>query len=145
MSSLTREQTLADLMTAHVHVAGPQTPFKVLVRLIEENRVSAIPIVDKHGIPLGIVSETDLLLSDRRRGRGASAEGLLVAIDLMTSPPITVPSTIGVAEAARLMQERNVRRVVVVDERGKISGIVSRTDLLHAFLRSDDERTARAI
>lgn len=143
MSSLTRHQTVSDVMTAHVHVAGPQTPFKVLVRLIDENRVSAIPIVDKHGIPLGIVSETALLLSDRRRGQTARGEGLL-ARDIMTSP-ITVPSTIGVAEAARLMEERNVRRVVVVDERGKISGIVSRTDLLRAFLRSDEERTARAV
>jgi predicted transcriptional regulator len=43
------------------------------------------------------------------------------------------------------MQERNVRRLVVVDERGKISGIVSRSDLLHALLRGDEERTARAI
>jgi CBS-domain-containing membrane protein len=43
------------------------------------------------------------------------------------------------ADAARLMQERNVRRLVVVDERGKIAGIVSRSDLLQVFLRSDDD------
>src|SRR4029077_13269410 len=42
-------------------------------------------------------------------------------------------------QAARLMQERNVRRLVVVDERGKIAGIVSRSDLLQIFLRTDDE------
>jgi CBS domain-containing protein len=144
MSLLPHHQTVSDVMTAHVHVAGPQTPFNMLVRLVGENRVSAIPIVDKHGVPLGIVSETDLLLRDRRRDQGAGVQGLL-ARDLMTSPPITVPSTSGLNGAARLMQERNVRRLVVVDERGKISGIVSRSDLLHALLRGDEERTARAI
>jgi len=153
MSSMPRRRTVSDVMTAHVHVAGPQTPFKLLVRLIEENRVSAIPIVDQHGVPMGVVSESDLLLKERRRELdGASdlfharrrrelrakADGLL-ASDLMTSPPITVPATISLAQAARLMQERNVRRLVVVDGRGKIAGIVSRSDLLQVFLRGDEE------
>ena len=42
MSSLPRRRTVNDVMTRHVHVAGPQTPFKLLVRLIEENRVSSL-------------------------------------------------------------------------------------------------------
>jgi CBS domain-containing protein len=138
MSSLPRHRTVADVMTTHVHVAGPQTPFKLLVRLIEENRVSAIPIVDQHGAPIGVVSETDLLHTRRRGDKRAKADGLL-ACDLMTSPPITVPTTIGLAQAARLMQERNVRRLVVVDARGKIAGIASRSDLLQVFLRGDEE------
>ena len=135
ISSLPRQRTVADVMTAHVHVASPQTPFKLLVRVIEENRVSAIPIVDQTGVPIGVVSETDLL---QPRGRRERPDGL-VAADLMTSPPITVPATIGLAPAARLMQERNVRRLVVVDGRGKIAGIVTRSDLLQVFLRSDEE------
>ena len=57
----------------------------------------------------------------------------------MTSPPITVRSDSRLVEAARLTQERNVRRLIVVDERGKISGIVSRSDLLQVFLRSDED------
>jgi CBS domain-containing protein len=130
MSSLPRHRTVADVMTSHVHVAGPQTPFKLLVRLIEENRVSAIPIVDQDGVPIGIVSEADLLRKER---------GRQVAADLMTSPPITVPSSTSLAQAARLMQERNIRRLVVVDGRGRIAGIVSRSDLLQVFLRGDEE------
>jgi len=153
MSSLPRRRTVKDVMTRHVHVAEPQTPFKLLVRLSEENRVIAIPIVDGTGVPIGIVSETDLLLKEsrgefdgarelvpfrRRRELRAKADGLLAA-DLMTSPPISVPVTIGLAQAARLMQERNVRRLVVVDERGKIAGVVTRSDLLQVFLRGDRE------
>ncbi len=140
-------------MTSRVHVASPLAPFKLLVRMIEENRVSAIPIVDQQGVPIGIVSETDLLLKERRveleslrdllhvhkrRQQRAKAAGT-VASDVMTSPAITVESDTSLSRAARVMQERNVRRLVVVDERGRIAGIVSRSDLLQVFLRSDEE------
>ena len=115
--------------------------------------MSAIPIVDQQGVPVGIVSESDLLLKERRvelegshdlrhahkrRQERAKARGT-VAADLMTSPAMTVRSDTSLGEAARLMQERNVRRLVVVDERGRITGIVSRSDLLQVFLRSDED------
>jgi CBS domain-containing protein len=140
-------------MTTHVHVASPQAPFKVLVRLIEENNVSAIPIVDQQGIPIGIVSEADLLLKERRhelessedllhlrkrRNERAKAEGT-VASEVMTSPAITVPADTPLSKAAQMMQKKNVRRLVVVDQRGRIAGIVSRSNLLQVFLRTDDE------
>jgi CBS-domain-containing membrane protein len=57
----------------------------------------------------------------------------------MTSPVITIESNTSLSKAARLMQERNVRRLVVVDERGRIAGIVSRRDLLQVFLRTDED------
>ncbi len=151
--TLPRHRTVADVMTTRVHVASPETPFKLLVRLIEENRISAVPIVDQTGVPVGVVSESDLLFKERRgeltsgpdllhprrhRKERAKAEGL-IASDVMTSPPITVRSDSRLVEAARLTQERNVRRLIVVDERGKISGVVSRSDLLQVFLRSDEE------
>ena len=153
MSRLPRHRAVSDVMTSQVHVATPLTPFKLLVRLIEENRVSAIPIVDQQGIPIGIVSETDLLLKQRRpelessrdllhvqkrRHERAKAAGT-VASEVMTSPAITVGSDTSLSQAARLMQEGNIRRLVVVDERGRIAGIVSRSDLLQVFLRTDDE------
>jgi CBS-domain-containing membrane protein len=63
----------------------------------------------------------------------------MVASDLMTSPAMTIASSTSLSEAARLMQEKNVRRLVVVDPRGRIAGIVSRSDLLQVFLRTDDD------
>src|SRR5216683_2392414 len=128
--SLRRWRTVADVMTSNVHVARPLTHFKRLVQLIEENRISAIPIVDEQCVPLGIVSESDLLLKERRQE---------IESEIMSTPPITVRSDTTLPVAARLMQERNVRRLVVVDERGKIAGIVSRSDLLQVFLRTDQE------
>ena len=113
-------------MTTRVHVAGPLAPFKQLVRLIEDNRVSSIPIVDQQGCPIGIISESDLLL-DEHHLKGPKDS---IASKLMTSPVITVFGDASRSQAARLMRERNVRRLVVVDQRGRIAGIVSRTDLL---------------
>lgn len=153
MPAMPRRRTVSDVMTTHVHVANPQAPFKVLVRLIEENKVSAIPIVDQQGIPIGIVSEADLLLKERRheletegdylhlrrrRHDRAKAEGT-VASEIMTSPAITVPAGTPLREAAQMMQKKNIRRLVVVDQRGRISGIVSRSNLLQVFLRTDEE------
>ena len=153
MSALPRRWTVAEVMTTRVHVASPPTPFKVLVRMIEENKISAVPIVDNTGVPIGVVSESDLLLKERRRELEATpdllhlrrrqrergkAEGL-VAADLMTSPPVTVSVDTGLSQAARLMQERNIRRLIVVDERGRIAGVVSRSDLLQVFLRTDED------
>jgi CBS domain-containing protein len=153
MNTLPRHRTVSDVMTSQVHVADPLAPFKLLVRLIEENRVSAIPIVDQTGVPVGIVSESDLLLKERRLELESSRDLLhpqkrrherekaagTVASDVMTSPAITVTSGTSLSDAARLMQETNVRRLVVVDERGRIAGIVSRSDLLQVYLRSDEE------
>src|SRR2546430_15411496 len=68
MITLPRHRTVADVMTTRVHVASPETPFKHLVRLIEDNRISAVPIVDHNGIPVGVVSESDLLFKERRGG-----------------------------------------------------------------------------
>ncbi len=149
MSLLPRHRTVADVMTARVHVASPSTPFKMLVRLIEENRISAVPIVDAQGSPIGIVSESDLLLKEnvdpispldllRQRKQREKADGV-VAADLMTSPVVTVSTDMPIAQAARVMRERNVRRLVVVDTRLRIAGIVSRSDLLKVFLRTDED------
>jgi CBS domain-containing protein len=155
-ASLPRHKTVSDVMTRRVHVANAVTPFKLLVRLIEENHVSAIPIVDQQGVPIGLVSESDLLLKERRHELDskrdlvhpikrlqdtAKADGL-VALELMTSPVITIESNAGLSEAARRMQERNLRRLVVVDSRGRIAGIVTRSDLLQVFLRTDEELRA---
>jgi len=149
VSSLPRHRTVADVMTTRVHVASPSTPFKMLVRLIEENRISAVPIVDAQGSPLGIVSESDLLLKEnadptnafdllRQRSQRAKADGV-VAAEVMTSPVVTVGIDTPIAQAARVMRERNVRRLVVVDARLRIAGIVSRSDLLKVFLRTDED------
>ena len=132
---LPRTLTVADVMTRRVHVASLFAPFKLLARLIDENRISAIPIVDQQGIPIGIVSETDLRFDDRDLETSQAAG--TNASEIMTAPSV-IESDATLGDAERLMQEKNVGCLVVVDGRGRIAGIVSRSDLLQVVIRSED-------
>jgi CBS domain-containing protein len=146
-------RTVEDVMTKSVVVVSEEAPFKEIARLLEEYRVSALPVVDLAGCLVGIVSEGDLLLKEehtsdtegerlfesrRHRHERGKAEGVTAA-DVMTSPVLTVEPTASLARAAGLMHHKNVKRLPVVDPDGKILGIVSRGDLLKVFLRLDEE------
>lgn len=142
-------RTIADVMTRTVVVVPGSAPFKHVVRTMREYRVSALPVTDRDGSIAGVVSEADLILRedpsvleprlfegrDRRDAR-RKAEAL-VASDLMTAPAMTIDPRAAVGDAARLMHERGVKRLPVVDREGNIVGIVSRIDLLAEFLRDD--------
>ncbi|MBF9066804.1 CBS domain-containing protein [Streptacidiphilus sp. NEAU-YB345] len=136
-------------MTRDVVTASARTPFKELARIMDERRISALPVLDSSGHVLGVVSEADLLLkqADRRRTLGMRAALLdpdeaarlsgEVAEELMSAPAITIGPEASVAAAARAMIRRRVKRLPVVDEDGTLLGIVSRADLLTVFLRDD--------
>ena len=144
-------RTVADVMTRTVVVVPGSAPFKQVVRAMREYRVSALPVTDSDGVIEGVVSEADMILREdpsvlephfleghTRRDERKKAEAL-VARDLMTAPPVTVGPQASVADTARLMHERRVKRLPVVDLEGRIVGIVSRMDLLAEFLRDDDD------
>jgi CBS domain-containing protein len=150
------KRTVSDVMTRTVVSVNAFTPFKDIVRLMQEYRVSAVPVVDEDDRVLGLVSEGDLILKEdpeldgdprlfegvHRRHDRSKAAGL-IASELMSAPVITVGPDASLAEAARLMHRRTVKRLPVVDpETGVILGIVSRTDLLKVFLRDDAEIAA---
>ncbi|MFI7680097.1 CBS domain-containing protein [Actinophytocola sp. NPDC049390] len=146
-----REPTVDAVMTKDVVTARPETTFKELVTLMNEHRVSGLPVVDTKGRPLGVVSEADTLvkqeqhggaptrpwLGRRRRTRWQKATGR-VAGDLMTTPPVTIGADATVTAAARTMAHKNIRRLCVVDGDGKLVGVVSRRDVIGTFLRDDD-------
>lgn len=123
-----------DVMTVQVTTAARTMPFKRIAELLRQHDVSALPVVDHDGRVLGIVSEADLLRPHRHE------PGVrLVAVDLMTTPAVTVAPDVTVAEAARLMERNAVKRLPVVGDGGILVGIVSRSDLLRAFTRPDRE------
>ncbi len=145
-------RTVADVMTREVVVAEPTTPFKEIVRRLREARVSALPVLDDDGRLVGIVSEADLILKEdpeldegahlfesrHRRLDRQKAAGLL-AREVMSTPVVTIGPDASLPEAARLMHRKQVKRLPVVDEEGRLVGIVSRSDLLTVFLRDDAE------
>jgi CBS-domain-containing membrane protein len=111
-----------------------------------------VPVVDDNLRVLGVVSESDLLrkieyagheeprLFEGRRRRQDRAKAYAgTAAELMSSPPVVVRAGTPLAAAARLLDAEQVKRLPVVDEQGRLLGIVSRGDLLKVHLRPDDE------
>lgn len=141
-----------DVMTKSVITVGPRTSLKDVARMMVKRRVSGMPVVDDDGSVLGVVSEGDILVKERGRpGMGSLLDQLLEvngheavkhdardAADAMTSPPVTIRPERPVAEAAALMLDRCVNRLPVVDHHGKLVGIVTRADLVRAFVREDE-------
>jgi CBS domain-containing protein len=147
-----RSPTVASVMTHEVISVRPQTPFKEIVELLVGRGISAVPVVDDDGMPVGVVSEADLvskeefdggtdpmpLISRARRQRWRQATGL-TAVDVMHKPVLTVGATEKVPVAARRLVGAGVRRLFVVDDRGRLVGVLSRRDLLTVYLRSDEQ------
>ncbi len=141
-----------DVMTRDVLTVSPSTPLKDVARLLVERRVSGVPVVDEDGSVLGVVSEGDILVKERGRpGRASLLERLIEvgseaekhdardAADAMTTPAVTIRPGRAISEAAALMLDRCVNRLPVVDAHGALVGIVTRADLVRAFVREDDE------
>jgi CBS domain-containing protein len=145
------KHTVEAVMTAEVITARPSSPFLELVGLLEQHRISALPVTDDRGRLVGVVSEADLLVKQgyphgaqdaglvdaiRHRGRFGKASGTTAA-EVMTRRVVSVPLGTPVVNAARLMIRLGIKRLPVVDAVGKLVGIVTRADLLKVFLRPD--------
>ncbi|MEV4230778.1 CBS domain-containing protein [Streptomyces bobili] len=144
-------RTVEELMTRDVVRARRDMPFKEVVKLLADNGVTAVPVVDELDRPMGVVSEADLLRKSSAQAdpsgltpvphleawERAKAEGTR-AEELMSAPAVCARPEWTVVEAARLMAVQNVKRLPVVDETDRLQGIVSRGDLLRIFLRRDD-------
>jgi CBS domain-containing protein len=145
-------RTVRDLMTWPAVVVSPGTGLKDTARLFAEHDISALPVVDNQERPVGVVSEGDLLRAqaelpepasllpvgrEGHRRRGRDKRGFGTAGDLMTSPAVVVEPERTVVEAARLMRSNGIKRLPVVDETGRVTGVLSRADVLRVFLRKD--------
>lgn len=126
-----RHRSVADLMTPQAVAVQRGTSFKEIARLLDEFGITAVPVVDDDYRPLGVVSEADLL---RRQISGGGAE---TAGELMSSPAVVARPEWSAVKAARVMEERRIKRLPVVDGLGMLIGVVSRSDLLQLFLRRD--------
>jgi CBS domain-containing protein len=141
-----------DVMTTSVVTVAPDASYRAVVDLLVQHRFSAVPVVDAFHRVIGVVSEADLLRKieyagageprmfegKRRRGQREKAVGRTAA-ELMSQPPVVVLKGTSIPAAARLMDAESVKRLPVVDDLGRLVGIVSRCDLLKVHLRLDDE------
>jgi len=139
-----------DVMTSSVISVEPEVPVLQAVRIMLQRRVSGLPVIDREGRLVGIVTEGDFLRraetgTQRRRprwleflaGPGRLAQDYARAnarkvSEVMTPDPITVDEEASLEDIVRLMEKRQIKRIPVV--RGtNIVGIVSRANLLHAL------------
>ncbi|MDX3798086.1 CBS domain-containing protein [Streptomyces sp. AK04-3B] len=142
---------VSDVMTHTVAAVGRGATFTEMVRLMQDWKVSALPVIEGESRVVGVVSEADLLPKEEfrdsdpdrytqlRRLSDLAKAGAVTAGELMTSPALTVHPDATLAEAARVMARAKVKRLPVVDALGMLEGVVSRADLLKVFLRTDEE------
>ncbi len=147
---------LRDVMTTSVCSVHRATPLKDVARLLVERRISGVPVVADDGSVLGVVSEADFLLKEqgaeairhrplarifgeRQSSRDQMAKlAALTAGEAMSSPAVTIGPEQTIRAAAELMTTRGINRLPVVHD-SRLIGIVTRSDLVRAYVRSDDE------
>jgi CBS domain-containing protein len=144
-----------DIMTRDVISVGTTTPLREVALILAESRISGVVVVDESRTPVGIVSEGDLLAKQLSRpakrrdalewifGEHADADELrrraaVTAAEAMSAPVVTIDADRPLREVAALMVDRDVNRLPVMAD-GVLAGIVTRADMVRAYLALDDE------
>ena len=122
---------VCDVMTVNVAAVEADTTVHTVAEVLSARAISAVPVVDRHNRVLGIVSEADVL---RHRFTGG------LAADIMSRPVVTVHPDQPAATAAQMIERHAIKRLPVVDDLGRLVGIVSRADLVEVYARGDDLR-----
>jgi CBS domain-containing protein len=153
VGDLPSRELVRDVMSRHVVSARPETPIAEIVKDLLERRFRAVPVVDETGAVVGVITNSDLVgrgglavrlellhaieEGERRRIIDELAGSAHRAADVMTASPVTVAETATIRDAADLMLSRHLKRLPVVDDQGRLSGIVSRVDLLRTVTFAD--------
>jgi CBS domain-containing protein len=130
-----QQMLVADLMTIDPVTIAVDAPLEEAAHLCRANGITGLPVTDDAGALVGVISQTDLIsVQDSPLGRLIRAEpsGLRVG-EIMSSPAVTVPMTASLREAARLMRDRRIHRVVALDERGRPVGVLSSSDFVMLY------------
>jgi CBS domain-containing protein len=154
MHSLKHHLHAKDVMIAEPICVETSTTIRELARIFEDNEISGAPVVDAEGKVIGVVSKTDMI---RRCSEGTAdaapgylfealreqadgdedaeviPEPLVCVQDFMTDSAVTVPPEAPVTHVARLMYDRRIHRVVVIDKERFPIGIITSLDLLGVF------------
>uniref|UniRef100_UPI002ADDC5E9 DUF190 domain-containing protein n=1 Tax=Chloroflexus sp. TaxID=1904827 RepID=UPI002ADDC5E9 len=145
-SALPAHLKVGDVMNHDVISVTPETSVGELVRLLLERGLRAMPVIDAERRVIGIVTDADLLqrgvsqlpLHLQQLLPGAERAAHLAAVaarperaaDVMTPNPTAIPATASLTQAALVMTEHDHKRLPVVDEAGRLVGMLSRSDLL---------------
>ncbi|PPS43299.1 CBS domain-containing protein [Chroococcidiopsis sp. TS-821] len=151
-------KTVAEVMSRDPIVVRPETPLKEAIQILAEKRISGLPVINDEGKLVGIISETDLMWQET----GVTPPAYIMILDsviylqnpakyerdlhkalgqtvgeVMSSDPVTISPDKSLREAAKLMHDREVRRLPVIDTEGKVIGILTRGDVVRAMAADD--------
>ncbi len=143
------KMSVNDVMTRDVIAIAKSADINEAARLLSENRISGMPVVDKENMVLGVISEADILslagmkeghtfkdimrhilgepLPERRKGN--------IVGDIMSSPAITTRPDADIRDVAKILDDKRIKRLPVVDGRNRLIGIISRADIVRAMRR----------
>lgn len=147
-----------NVMATHIVAVNPGDSAAEALRLMVQNRVSALPVLDGHERCVGVVSATDLLELAEQLGSELEAlhlsEGLAHELlveklehtgfsdqtvnEIMTHTAVTVSPETTLVEAAAAMMRNRIHRLAVTDTKGKLVGLVSTMDLIRALAESNE-------
>lgn len=148
-------KTVADIMSRDPILVSPEMPLQEAIKILAEKRISGLPVVNKTGHLVGVLSETDLMWQEtgvtpppyimvldsvvflqnpgRYEAELHKALGQTVGEVMTPTPIITITPDKTLAEAARLMHERSVHRLPVLSATGEVIGILTRGDVVRAM------------
>ena len=129
------EAMVIDLMANDPIVISADLPIAQVAKVLSDYDIGGLPVVDSAGRLIGVVSQSDLLGAWVSSGTTPGSDAGL-ARDVMTKPPLTIRGSASLREAAQLMVERHVARLVVVGDDADVPlGLISDSDLMRAFPR----------
>lgn len=142
-----------DVMTTPAVTVRVDTSIKEALAILDEHRITALPVVAGHGRVIGVVSEADLIRDGvqpdfRAHLAYAPAEMHMLPPhtvgEVMNAHAVTVSPDSDLLDATDLMTTTTVKSLPVVDDDGRVVGVVSRRDVVHVLARPDDQLTAEA-
>lgn len=149
---------VADVMTTEPITVTPQTPLEDAIKLLVERKISGLPVIDDKGKIVGVISESDLMWQEtgvetppyimfldsviylenpaRYNKEIHKALGQTVG-EVMNDRPIVVKTDLSVREAARIMHEKKIRRLPVVNQESKLVGIITQGDVIRMMVADE--------
>jgi CBS domain-containing protein len=152
-------KTVGEVMTRDPILVKPQTPLEEAIKILAEKRIGGLPVVDDSGKLVGVLSEGDLMWQEaevkppsyimlldsviylenpgRYQRELHKALGQTVG-EVMSDNPLTIKSEKKAKDAARLMNEKRIDRLPVIDDAGKVVGIITRGDIVRIMALGEE-------
>jgi CBS domain-containing protein len=130
---------VTSVMTPNPACCRPDTSLREVARMMLDNDCGEIPVTDESMRPLGVVTDRDIVVRAIAEGRDANGVN---AGEIMSTPPTTVSTDAKLSDVIDVMESRQIRRVPVVDQDGRLCGIVAQADIA---LEASDRKTGKVV